>query len=120
MKDQLNTKAQFSAFYDHDNFVDYSFNVITKFDEPVIIMNNNYKDNPLYYGDAYITGFSTISYDSLNSLSIDVNVQTEGKTKLTIPLYGADEVELHDFITLEKLLAKNIRQIKIILEMNLI
>ena len=65
-------------------------------------MNNNYKDNPLYYGDAYITGFSTISYDSLNSLSIDVNVQTEGKTKLTIPLYGADEVELHDFITFKK------------------
>ena len=99
LKDQLNTKGQFSAFYDHDNFVDYSFNVITKFDEPLMIMNNNYEDNPLYYGDAYVTGFTTISYDSLNLLSIDVNVKTEEKTKLTIPLYGADEVELHDFIS---------------------
>ena len=64
-------------------------------------MNNEFDDNPLYYGDAFITGFSTISYDSINDLSLNIHVKTEEKTMLTIPLYGDEDVVLEDFITFE-------------------
>jgi hypothetical protein len=62
-------------------------------------MNNSYKENPYYYGKAFITGYSSITYDSINDLSIKVNAKTEENTSLYLPLYGNEEVVLHDFIS---------------------
>ena len=55
-------------------------------------MNNSFDDNPLYYGDAFVTGFSTISYDSINDLSFNIHVKTAENSVLTIPLYGDEDV----------------------------
>ena len=65
-------------------------------------MNNSFEDNPLYYGDAFVTGFSTISYDSINDLSFNIHVKTAENSVLTIPLYGDEDVVLEDFITFEQ------------------
>ena len=62
-------------------------------------MNNSYKENPYYYGKAFITGYSSITYDSINDLSIKVNAKTEENTSLYLPLYGNEQVVLHDFIS---------------------
>ncbi len=99
MYDKHMIKGSFSGFYNHNNFSDYSFNFVTHFKDPFLVMNNEYKHNPNYYGDAYITGFSNISYDTISGLSINVNATTQKNTLLTIPLYGSDDVVLHDFIT---------------------
>ena len=64
-------------------------------------MNNNFDDNPLYYGDAFVTGFSSI-YDSINDLSFNIHVKTAENSVLTIPLYGDEDVVLEDFISFEK------------------
>ena len=97
--DKRKIKGSFSGFYNHNNFSDYSFNFITHFKDPFLVMNNKYEHNPNYYGDAYITGFSNISYDTISGLSINVNATTQKNTLLTIPLYGSEDVVLHDFIT---------------------
>ena len=99
--DKFENTGLLSGTYDHDNFTKYSLNLITQFSDPFLIMNNEFDDNPLYYGDAFITGFSTISYDSINDLSLNIHVKTEEKTILTIPLYGDEDVVLEDFITFE-------------------
>jgi len=97
--DKFNTLGKFSGFYNHNNFSKYSFNFITQFNEPFQVMNNDYENNPNYYGDAFITGFSNISYDTLNGISVNINAKTEKDTKLTVPLYGTEDIVLHDFIT---------------------
>jgi hypothetical protein len=97
--DKFQTNGSLSAFYNHNNFSAYSFNIVSQFKDPFLAMNNEYENNPNYYGDAYITGFTNVSYDSLSGLSINVNAKTEDNTLLTIPLYGSDEIVLHDFIS---------------------
>ncbi len=99
INDKYNSSGFLTAFYDHNNFSDYTFNVMADLNDPFLVMNNKYEDNPLYYGDAFITGFTNIFYDSINGLEVNVNAKTEENTLLTIPLYGSEEVVMHDFIS---------------------
>ena len=99
INDKYNTSGFLTAFYDHTNFSDYTFNVMADLDDPFLVMNNKYENNPLYYGDAFITGFTNIFYDSINGLEVNINAKTEENTILTIPLYGSEEVVMHDFIS---------------------
>ncbi len=97
--DNQDVAGELSAFFVHDNFSSYSYNIIGIFPEPFLVMNTDYEMNPLYYGDAYITGYTTITYDSIYDLEINVDVKTEDKTIFTLPLYGAEDVVLKDFIS---------------------
>ena len=99
IKDVLNVSGEISGRYHHDNFSKYSLDLGLSFDQPLLLMNNSYKENPYYYGKAFITGYSSITYDSINDLSIKVNAKTEENTSLYLPLYGNEEVVLHDFIS---------------------
>jgi hypothetical protein len=99
IRDNKEAVGELSAFFIHDNFSSYSYNIIGVFPEPFLVMNTNYEMNPLYYGDAYITGYTTITYDSIYDLEIIVDVKTEDKTVFTLPLYGAEDVVLKDFIS---------------------
>ena len=64
-----------------------------------MVLNTTYKMNPLYYGEAFITGDVMMEYDSINLLRIDVAAKTEKGTDLTLPLYGTEDVILKDFIS---------------------
>lgn len=102
INDKYHNKASIYASYEHEGFKKYSYNIISEFNEPFLVMNNSFDENPLYYGDAFVTGFSTISYDSINDLAFNIHVRTEENSVLTIPLYGNEDVVLEDFITFEQ------------------
>ena len=57
VNDKYNKKCALSASYEHEGYSKYSYNIITQFNEPFLVMNNSFDDNPLYYGDAFVTGF---------------------------------------------------------------
>jgi hypothetical protein len=101
--DEANISGEITGGYFHNNFNKYSIDLAMNFDNPMLIMNNTYDDNPYYYGKAYISGITQIKYDSINDLSIKVNAKTEKNTDLFIPLYEDEEVVLHDFISFEKI-----------------
>ena len=96
--DEFNNFGIINGYYHHDNFIDYSLNISLEIDEPVMVMNNTFSENPYYYGKVFMTGSADISYDSVENLSIYVNAITDKSTILNIPLYGSSEVVLHDFI----------------------
>ena len=77
----------------------FAFAFYTSFYQPFMVLNTTYKMNPLYYGDAFITGDVMMEYDSINQLRIDVQAKSEKGTDITLPLYGSDEVVLQDFIS---------------------
>lgn len=84
----------------HTNFRDYAYNFyIDMRKESFLVMNTTYEMNQLYYGDAFVTGEVGVSYDDYNKLEINVQAKSEKGTNVTLPLYGAEEVVLHDFVT---------------------
>ena len=97
--DELNNIAFINGKFHHDNFIDYSLNISLEIDEPIMVMNNTFSENPYYYGKVFMTGSAKINYDSIENLSIYVNAITGKSTNLNIPLYGSSEIVLHDFIT---------------------
>ena len=99
VKDELNVFGKIYGQFDHNNFSKYALNIGLDFDKPMLIMNNTYNENPYYYGKAYVTGLTEISYDKINDLAIKINAKTQKNTSLNIPLYGNEEVVLHDFIS---------------------
>ncbi|MFT7612238.1 MAG: hypothetical protein ACI9J3_001192 [Parvicellaceae bacterium] len=86
------------SFY-HLNFADYSYNLQMGIPDPFCVMNTSKEFNSLYYGDAFMTGDVSISYDRYNDLEINVSAKSEKGTNIVLPLDGADEVVLPDFIT---------------------
>ena len=92
--DELNNIGTINGNYHHDNFIDYSLNISLEIDQPIMVMNNSFSENPYYYGKVFMTGSADISYDSIENLSIYVNAITDEGTSLNIPLYGSSEVVL--------------------------
>lgn len=99
IKDKLGSKGYLNGSFFHQNFEKYSYDFFAAFNEPFLVMNTTYDMNPLYYGNAFVTGDVSISYDDYNELEIMVNAKSEKGTDITLPLYGSEEVELQDFIT---------------------
>lgn len=97
--DKYGAKGTLVGSYFHKNFSSYSYDFYTSFYQPFMVLNTTYKMNPLYYGDAFITGDVMMEYDSINQLRIDVQAKSEKGTDITLPLYGSDEVVLQDFIS---------------------
>ncbi len=95
--DKYGTQATLVGSFMHDNFQKYSYDFFTFFDEPLLVMNSTYAQNPLYYGTAFATGNVSIGYE--NIVEINVNAKSEKNTHITLPLYGSDDVVLEDFIT---------------------
>lgn len=87
------------ASFLHINFTDYAYNFQMEMDEPFLVMNTDKTMSSLYYGDAFLTGDVAIAYDKFNELEIEVSARSEKGTNLVLPLDGADEVVLPDFIT---------------------
>ena len=108
--DELNVSGMIQGSYHHNNFSRYSIEVGMDFDKPMMIMNNTYSENPYYYGKAFMTGITKIKYDSINDLSIKVNAKTAKNTDLFIPIYGDQEVVLHDFISFKKIDSSNLNK----------
>jgi TamB, inner membrane protein subunit of TAM complex len=64
-----------------------------------LTLNTTEKDNKIYYGKAFATGFANISYDAYNKQTIiDVDVLTEKGTVFNIPLDNNEDVVENNFI----------------------
>ena len=60
ISDELNIFGNIYGQYNHDNFSKYFLNIGLDFDNPMLVMNNTYNENPYYYGKAYLTGITNI------------------------------------------------------------
>lgn len=101
IEDKYGSKGFVVGSFYHQNFTRYNYDLYASFNQPFMVMNTTYKMNPLYYGDAFITGDVMMEYDTVNSLRLNVDAKTEKGTNLTLPLYGSDDVVLQDFISFE-------------------
>lgn len=80
----------------HEGFKNMNFDiaVFPKFFES---LHTVAEDNPVYYGDAYISGVVNVS-GYAETMKMDINVRTEKGTDLYIPLDGSKEYSEIDYI----------------------
>ena len=93
----------------HNNLHDYSANIIiTVNSNGFQVLNTQPRDNPLFYGTAYVSKNDVAKIKSdLNSLSIDVSATTWKNSKLAIPMSKGLSVSEYTYITFEDSSQKN-------------
>lgn len=81
----------------HNYFENWNYDFTLDF-EKLLCLNTNEEQNSLYFGKAYATGDLEVEGYG-DKINIDVRAKSEKGTKLVLPLYGASEVSLSDFVT---------------------
>ncbi|MTI31489.1 translocation/assembly module TamB domain-containing protein [Xanthovirga aplysinae] len=91
-------EATLSGGIFHDGFQNFILSLEGTMDN-FQVLNTNYKDNSLYYGEAYGTGNFYV-LGAINNLQIYVNATTNKNTKIHMPItsYSADNFQQEDFI----------------------
>jgi len=80
----------------HEGFKNMNFD-ITVFPKFFESLHTTLEDNPVYYGDAYISGVVNVS-GFAETMKMDIDVSTEKGTDLYIPLDGSKEYSEIDYI----------------------
>ena len=97
--DEKGNIAVLSGSVFHKYFDDFEVDLTINMDKnAVFVLNTTVKDNELFYGTAYATGFTTIKSNP-NLLSFDISAKTGKGTKIYIPLNAGLSVSEFPFIT---------------------
>lgn len=91
-----------SASFYHHYFKEYSYDFSVHMFEPILALNTTYEDNSLFYGKAFASGFANISYDKYNQTEIEVEATSHKGTRITLPLYGSENVTVGNFVSFVK------------------
>ena len=96
IKDEKHNTAWANGTIFHEWFTNWSLDIglTTK---NFLALNTTEKDNNLYNGKAYVSGFVDISgYDK--QMRIDIDVKTEKNTTINIPLSDNEDLEENNFV----------------------
>ncbi len=98
MYDVNNKMAKVSGSINHNNFKRFDFDISIKDFKDLLVLNTTSKDNSLYHGKAYGSGFMTIK-GPLNDIALTIDATTEKNTKVAITPFGVgdgdDETLIH-------------------------
>jgi hypothetical protein len=97
ISDEKGNIATLSGSVNHNSFHDFAANLTINANE-CMVLNTKPKDNPLFYGNAFASGVTTIK-SGLNSLTFDISAKTGKNTKFYIPLNRGLSVSDYSFIT---------------------
>lgn len=97
IEDVRGNKASANGTLIHDYFENWNYDFTLDF-KKLLCLNTTEEQNSLYFGKAYASGDIEVEgYD--NKINIEVRAKSEKGTKVVLPLYGASEVSLSDFVT---------------------
>lgn len=103
--DEENNSGVVNGWLTHKVFKNmrFNFNINCK---NILGINTTQKDNESFYGKAYGTGLVRISGDA-NKVDFNINVKTEPKSKLTIPMVTSAVATENTFIKFKPKIDKN-------------
>ncbi len=97
MNDVKGNQAIINGKVYHDHLKDFYFDIDIKA-KKTQVLNTGPADNEMFYGTAYASGNVRIS-GYLEYIIMNIGLQTEAGTKLSIPLSNPEEVSRSSFIT---------------------
>ncbi len=92
----LPANAMLNGQLKHNNFEDLEYDLDVDFDR-LLLMDTDLTQNPEFYGQAYGTGTVNV-FGYGEKINISVIAKTEKGTVFNLPLFGADDVVLQDFV----------------------
>lgn len=98
--DQEGNKALAGLSIFHYDYANWNYDIsldMTETRNRFFVLDTKYKEGEFYYGKAYIDGFVNISGFG-GKTRIEVDAETMKGTELTLPMYGASELEEGTFI----------------------
>jgi len=95
--DKDNNEAKVKGEITHDYFDHFAFDVEV-YPKNFQMLNTNYSQNSLYYGNAVVSGYAHF-YGPLQQIGMDINLVPAKGTVINIPLSNSAEVTQSDFIT---------------------
>jgi len=95
--DKDNNEAKVKGQITHQFFDHFVFDVEV-YPKNFQMLNTNYSQNSLYYGNAVVSGYAHF-YGPLNLIAMDINLAPSKGTLINIPLSNSAEVTQSDFIT---------------------
>lgn len=81
----------------HNYFTDFNFDIFLSMDS-MLCLNTTKKMNSLYYGKALASGSVNIYTGYMGDIVIDVQAESKKGTLVNLPLDGAQDVVLQDFV----------------------
>lgn len=97
LRDVKNNAAFATGTILHDNFTNFNLNISLE-TKKFQLLNTTLRDNELYYGSAYATGFVSIDgYADL--LDLQVTATTNKGTQFNLPISSSIDVQENSFIT---------------------
>ncbi len=97
LNDTLGNSAMASGRIMHDNFSDFSLDILVQ-PEQMVLLNTTAARNELYYGRAFLTGIAHI-HGPANDIVLDVSARTSRGTQIFLPLGYSGEITENNFIT---------------------
>lgn len=95
--DENGKQSYANATFFHDHFKDFNFDIYLEMDS-MLALNTTKQMNDLYYGKALTSGFVNVYTGYLGDVVIDVNATSKKGTNVNLPLDGAQDVVLQDFV----------------------
>lgn len=96
LRDELANEGKLNGIITSRNLKDFNLNLNFE-TENFSFLNTNEFDNQIFYGKVFAGGIINFSGPPKN-LFIDINARSEKNSVFYIPLYGAEEVNVSDFI----------------------
>lgn len=94
--DRYGHRGSFKGSIYHNGFSDMVYNMRMDVDN-MLVLNTRQKDNPLYYGTVYGTGFMTVT-GSTQNINLNISGTTHGNTRFFIPMENTEEALQSNFI----------------------
>lgn len=99
LTDERGNPANLTGYVYHKNFKEYSSDLVINIPTPgCLVLNTKPKDNEMFYGTAYASGYTTLKAGP-GLLSFDISARTGKGTKFNIPLNSGLSVSDYSFIT---------------------
>ncbi|BAX79228.1 translocation/assembly module TamB domain-containing protein [Labilibaculum antarcticum] len=95
--DSDNNSASIYGVISHNQFKNFNLDLAVNA-LSFNILNTKITDNELFYGQAYVTGITTL-FGPVNDLDIEVRAKTDKNTRLYVPLNNSGDIEESNFIT---------------------
>ncbi len=97
LSDKLGNVAHINGTISNSYLKDFYTNISINANN-LLSMDTRAKDNEIFYGTIYATGYVSI-IGRPNAMKINIDASTDRNTAIFLPLYNASEVQSSDFIT---------------------
>jgi hypothetical protein len=97
LRDRNNHRGTLNGYVSHNQFSNIAFDLSVNA-QNMLVLDTKFKDNPLYYGTVYTTGFMRVAGNT-GHIVFDIAAKSMPNTQFSIPVRNSSDVQSNTFIS---------------------